>query len=115
MDNLTLILMDGTELSLDAFGLPCHAVMSCASNDELMARWKLLTPMNLSRIEIKQDGETVFAYSGVNLDGVQSAINGDGSMTVHFYMSGTRLEVVSENTQEYVTAAQIMMGEVADA
>lgn len=111
MDNLKMILFDGTALALDAFGLPMHAVMTCASEDDMMARWKLLTPANLARVEIKQDGETVFAYTGGTLDGVQSVINGDGTLTVHFYMKGTRFEVMSDTSTEYITAAKILLGE----
>lgn len=110
--DLKMILLDGTELTLDAFGLPCHAVMSCESKDAMMAVWQLLTSMNLSRIEVQQDGALIFAFAGCTLDGVQSVMNGDGSMTVHFYMSGTRIEALDATTQEYVTAAKIMMGEV---
>lgn len=110
--NLKLILMDGTELDIDAFGLPCHAVMTCASKEDMLAKWQLLTPMNLSKVEVQQDGETVFAFSGAVLEGVQSVVNGDDTLTVHFYMNGTRVETLSDSTQEYVTAAQIMMGEV---
>ena len=113
MDNLKMILMDGTELAIDAFGLPMHAVMTCAGKEAMMEVWQKLTPMNLSRVEVQQDGETVFAYAGGALEGVQSVVNGDGSLTVHFYMSGVRQEVLSETTQEYITAAQIMMGEEA--
>lgn len=112
MNNLKMILMDGTELSIEAFGLPMHCVMTCASKEELLEKWQLFTPMNLSTVQVQQDGETVFAYSGATLEGVQSVVNGDGTLTVHFYMSGVRTETLSDTTQEYVTAAQIMMGEV---
>lgn len=111
MDNLKMILLDGTALSLDAFGVPCHAVMTCESPEAQMEAWKKLTPMNLSKVEVQQDGEAIFAFAGCVLDGVQTVVNGDGSLTVHFYMSGTRVETVSDSTQEYVTAAKIMMGE----
>lgn len=110
--DLKMILLDGTELSIDAFGLPCHAVMTCESKEAMMAIWQQLTAMNLSRIEVQQDGETVFAFAGCVLDGVQNVANGDGSLTVHFYMNGTRVGIVNETDQEYIQAAKIMMGEV---
>ena len=111
MNNLKMIFFDGTELSLDAFGIPMHAVMTCANEEEMLTVWKQLTPMQLSRVEVQQDGTTIFAYSGGKLDGQQSVVNGDGTLTVHFFMSGVRLDAIDATTQEYVTAAQIMLGE----
>ena len=111
MENLKMILFDGTELNLDGFGLPMHAVMTCQSNDEVLEKWKLLTPMNLSRVEIKLSDEAVFTFAGGTLEGVQSVVNGDGTITTHYYMKGTRLETVSDTTAEYVTAAKILLGE----
>ena len=110
MDNLKMILADGTELPLDAFGLPMHAVVTCANDDEVHALVKKLTAANLGRVEIQQDGVAVFTFGGGKLDGVQTVYN-VGEVTAHLYMSGVRLETVSDTTQEYVTAAQIMMGE----
>ncbi len=111
MENLKMILFDGTELNLEGFGLPMHAVMTCQSSDEMLEKWKLLTPMNLSRVEVRLNDESVFAYAGGALEGVQSVINPDGTVTVHFYMTGERLEAVSQTTAEYVTAAKILLGE----
>lgn len=111
MDNLKMILFDGTELPLEAFGLPMHAVMTFSSNDELMETWKLMTPMNLSKVEIVQDGETVFSYAGGVLESVQSIVTDGCMITAHFYMTGTRLEAVSQETADYVTSAKIMLGE----
>lgn len=111
MNDLKMILTDGTALSIDAFGLPMHAVTTCANEDELLSIWKQLTPFNLGTVEIQQDGVTVFKFAGGQLDGVQTVTNGNGSMTVHFYMSGVRLETGTDTDQEYVTAAKIMLGE----
>lgn len=111
MTNMKLILFDGTEVPVESFGLPMHAVVHCADADGMMDVWNQLTPMNLSRVEVKQNDVTVYAFTGGKVDGQQSVVNPDGSLTVHFYMSGVRQEVVDDTTQEYVTAAQIMMGE----
>lgn len=111
MDELKLILYDGTELPLDAFGLPMHAVMICANEDEMLEKYKLLTPLNLSRVAVVQNGETVFAYNGGTVEGMQSIVNPDGTLTAHFYMKGVRQEVLSETSAEYITAAKILLGE----
>lgn len=112
MNNLTLILLDSTELSLDAFGVPCHAVMTCADHTEMNAVWDKLTDVNLRRIELKQDETVIAAYNDCYLNGQQSVVNPDGSLTVHFYLDGTRDNLVSDDDREYITAAKILLGEV---
>lgn len=111
MSNLQMILTDGTALALDAFGLPMHAVLTCADEDDVLAKWKLLTAQNLNRVEVQQDGETVFAFAGGKLEGTQTVANGDGTICTHFYMQGVRQEVTSETTQDYITAARVLLGE----
>lgn len=111
MNNLKMILFNGNEVALDAFGLPMHAVITCADKEDMLAKWSLFTSMNLSKVDVQQDGETVYAFTGGKLEGVQSVINGDGTLTAHFYMSGVRQEVLGVTAQEYITAAKIMMGE----
>lgn len=111
MSNLKMILFDGTALEIEAFGLPMHAVMSFANADELLAVWKKLTPMNLSSVSVLQSDVPVYKFASGKLDGVQSVNNGDGSLTAHFYMSGVQQDVLDDSTREYVTAAQILMGE----
>lgn len=111
MNDLKMILYDGTELALEAFTLPMHPVMICADADDMTAKMKLLTDMNLSSVDIHQNGVPVYKFTGGRLDGQQSVVNGDGTLTVHFYLSGVQQEVVSDTTAEYVTAAQILLGE----
>ena len=111
MDELKMILFDGTELPLDAFGLPMHAVLTCANEDEMLEKYKLLTPLNLSRVAVVQNGETVYAFTGGKVEGMQSINNPDGTLTVHFYRNGVRQEVLSETSADYITAAKILLGE----
>lgn len=111
MYDLKMILNDGTELALDAFTLPMHAVMTCKGADDIAATMKLLTEDNLSSVEIRQGDVPVYKFADGRLDGQQSAVNGDGTLTVHYYMSGKQAEVVSDKTAEYVAAAKILLGE----
>ena len=111
MDNLTMILADETELALEAFGLPMHAVMCLNTEDEVLEKWKLLTPENLAHVTVMLDGEAVYTFAHGKVEGQQSVVNGDGTLTVHYYMTGERVETVSDTTAEYVQAARIMLGE----
>ena len=112
MNELKMILFDGTELALSGFTLPMHAVMQCEDKADVLAKWEAMNEMNMSKVTILQDGVTVYEFTGGHIDGIQHIMNGDGTLTAHFYMSGVRQEVMDDKTREYVTAAQIMMGEV---
>lgn len=111
--DIKLILTDGTELSLDAFGLPCHAVMQAASPKAVVELWDKLTPYNLRQIFVRQGDEVMFAYKDCAINGEQSIVNGDGTLTVHFYLDGTRIKeaTLTDEDREYITAAKILLGE----
>lgn len=111
MDNLKMILNDGTEVYIAEFGLPMHCVALCADRDEMNALWSTLTPANLINMQIQQNDETVAAYTNVSIDGVQCIINADTTLTVHFYMTGTTVNPNAADA-EYAEAARILLGEV---
>ena len=113
MDNLKMILFDGSEIGLDAFGLPCHAVMQCADKAETLALWDRLNEGNLKQVFVRQGDEVVFAFKDCSVNGEQSIVNGDGSLTVHFYLDGERIKeaALTDEDREYITAAKILLGE----
>lgn len=108
MVNLKMVLSDGSQIDIAEFGLPMHAIVICADDAEMQTVWAQLTPDKLSSMEIQENGETVFTFSSVTLDGLQCIMNGDGSVTAHFYMSGTNTSAI--NT-EYAEAGKILLGE----
>lgn len=110
MEHLKMILQDGTEVDIVEFTLPIHAVILCATKEEALAKWELLTQQNLTSVQIQADGETVFAFQYAGLSGVQYILNADGTITAHFYMDGERLPSVDA---EYAAAARILLGEEA--
>ena len=113
MSNLKMILYDGTELSLDAFGLPCHAVMQAANPEAVVEIWSKLTPDSLKQVYVRQDDDLMFAYKDCSVNGQQSIVNGDGTLTVHFYLDGTRIKeaTLTDEDREYIAAAKILLGE----
>lgn len=108
MDNLKMVLHDGTELTITQFSYPMHAVCLCASKEAALVQWAMLTPDNLASVTVTQKGEALAAYQYAELDGVQFVMNSDDTVTAHFYMKGERLP---HPDAEYVTAAKILMGE----
>lgn len=111
MDNLKMILDDGTQVDITEFGLPLHCVALCADKDEMNALWGQLTPANLINMQILQNDETVASYTNVSIDGVQCIVNSDDTLTVHFYMTGTAVNPNAADA-EYAEAAKILLGEV---
>lgn len=110
MNKLKMVLADKTEVELREFSLPMHAVVTCASNDEVLATWKLLTQENLRSVTIMEGEEEVLNYQYAGLSGVQCIDNLDGTLTAHFYMEGERI-AMSQEDAAYIEAAKILLGE----
>ena len=91
MENLKMVLQDGTEMEIAEFSLPMHIVVHCSTKEDALAKWALLTQENLSTVQIQQNGEVLFAFQYAGLTGVQYILNADETITAHFYMQGERL------------------------
>lgn len=105
---LLLHLANGAQVSLSEFTLPLHAVAVYADMTALTNVYSQFTAANLSQISVSQDGETIQKLTNVSMDSMQVVNNGDGTITAHFYFSGT-----TENAHDadYVQAAKILLGE----
>ena len=108
MENLKMVLYDGTEMEIAEFALPIHVVILCASKDDALEKWESLTDANLTSVQIQQNGEALFAFRYAGLTGVQYILNADGTVTAHFYMDGERAETPDA---EYAQAGRILLGE----
>lgn len=108
MENMKMVLQDGTELEIVEFALPMHAVVHCATKEEALSKWALLTQENLAAVQIRQKDTVLFAFQYAGLTGVQYVLNDDGTITAHFYMAGER---ATHPEEEYISAAKILLGE----
>ena len=109
MGGFVLALANGDEIALDSVTLPLHAVIDCATREDALDIWDLLTPENLQSVTVYEGDVKTAEYVNVHLNSVQFVPN-SGAVTAHFYMSG---DVNSESTDEneYVIAAKILLGE----
>lgn len=111
MEQLKMALGDGSEVALAGFALPLSVIVKCASISEMAEVWERLhTDACTSRVEILREGAVCGTYFGVKSEGAQILEDGDGGLTVHFYMrdsGGGQTEL--EN--EYAQAARILLGE----
>lgn len=107
---LQMVLKDGSEIDLIESGLTKHYVVKCDTEDDFVSLWKLMTPDNLSEVQITEDGTVIHIIEGMTLDGTQTVTNEDGSITGHFYMSGG-----SYKPDEYAEAGKILLGESEDS
>lgn len=108
MENLKMVLQDGTEMDLKEFALPMHAIVQCTTKEDALAKWELLTQENLTYVQIQQNGDVLLAFQYAGLTGVQYILNADGTVTAHFYMEGERAE---HPDAEYIEAGKILLGE----
>lgn len=108
MENLKMVLQDGTEISISEFALPIHVVVQCADKEDALAKWESMTQENLASVQIQQNDDVLFAFQYAGVTDVQYVLNANGSITAHFYMDGERAPLPDE---EYIEAAKILLGE----
>lgn len=104
MDEIRVILADGSAFTIAEFSLPLHIVVT-GTQEELVALWNTLTPENLKTVSVTVGGVTALTSTEVVLDGAQF-VGSSGTITAHFYMHG---DGFADN--EYVQAAKILLGE----
>ncbi len=111
MEELKMVLGDGSEIEIVGFALPLSVSVNCAAMTEMVGIWERLhMDTCMSKIEIQRDGAVCGTYFGVGTDGVQVIKNGDGTLTAHFYMQDSgNGQIEMEN--EYAQAARILLGE----
>ncbi len=105
-----LRLHDGTEIEVMEFAIPMQATVACADRQALFNLWDKLTPEALTEVTVLQNSAENQVFHSVSVDGVQTLVNSDGTLTAHFYLSGES-ENAGVSNSEYVTAAKILMGE----
>lgn len=112
MEDLKLVLSNGQEIALDGLALPLSITVSCDSMSALNDIWEKLNAEGaLSEVKVLRNGSTCNAYKGVAIDGFQTVVNGDDTLTVHFYMHDNG-EIQETENSEYVQVAKILLGEV---
>lgn len=109
MDELKMVLKDGTEIVLSEFTLPLHTVVVRSTRAEVQAIWDSLTEENLETVTIQSGGETLFTFTDAIVLGEQIVVNEDSTMTGHYYLDGTRQD---SGNSEYEDAGRILLGEV---
>ena len=103
---LQLILNDGSAIDLVEAGITKHFVVTCADTDAFKDIWDMMTNENLSEVQIVDNGTVIHTIAGMSLNGTQTVVNSDGTLTGHFYMDGG--EYVED---EYSEAGRILLGE----
>lgn len=104
MDEIRVILADGSAFTIAEFSLPLH-IVATGTKEELVALWDTLTPENLKTVSVTVGGNTALTCTEVVLDGAQF-VGSTGTITAHFYMRGNS---VADN--DYIRAAKILLGE----
>ena len=103
---LQLILRDGSAIDIVEAGYTKHFVVICEDADAFKDLWDQMTDENLEEVQITDNGNTIHTITGMTLNGTQTVVNSDGTITGHFYMDGG--EYVSD---EYSEAGRILLGE----
>lgn len=115
MSGLSIVLQDKTEILIDELDFPAHVIKKFNSKEEMIVIWNKFTPENLQEVQVFKNSSPAVKLIGLTLEGVQSNINADGTMTTHFYMQECAVEGavpgISEEDREYIEAGRILLGE----
>ncbi len=111
MEELKMVLGDGSGIEIVGFALPLSVTVNCESMAEMAEIWERLhMGTSMSKIEILRDSVVCGTYFDVKIDGVQVIKNGDDTLTAHFYMRDSGSSQ-TEMENEYAQAARILLGE----
>lgn len=85
-----ILLADSSALEVDNFTFDQHFSISSTTPEEVQNLWNnILTPENLSHIQILQDGIVVARYRDCVLSSVQASNLSSERIVGHFYLTGT--------------------------
>lgn len=116
MNKDKLILKNGAEIELEAgAGLGALQVVS-ADRAAMLATWELLTPDNLSQVQIKNGaGLTVGTYTDLVLASETSVVTPDGTvLTTYSLRPKTSIERLAERVEVVEEGQQVQDGAIND-
>jgi len=111
MDQYKVILKDGTEVGIVEATLAPTIVVLTETKEDMMTVWGQLSHENLAEIKVCKNDVEINRFYDVVLDGTQSVVNSDGTLTNHFYMHSTASGSEATEDDEYIRAAKILLGE----
>ena len=104
MNKDKLILKNGIEKELEAGASLGALQMLSADRAEMLATWELLTPDNLSQVQVKNgDGLTVRTYTDLVLVSETSVVASDGTVLTTYSL---RPKTDTERLEERVTVVE---------
>ena len=116
MNKDKLILKNGIEKELEAGGSLGALQMISANRAEMLATWELLTPDNLSSVQVKNgDGLTVGTYTDLVLVSETSVVAPDGKvLTTYSLRPKTDVERLEEKVAAVEAGQQVQDGAIND-
>ena len=111
MAELKMTLGTGEEITLSEFGHE-HLVLVCADLDAFRAiEDQIRAEGALETATVTDDGQTIAVIHGAAVSGAQTVGNTDGTVTGHFYLTGSTYDL---DMGDYATAGHILLGEEAE-
>ena len=112
-----VLLGNGVALKVDSVQLPLHISKECKTKEECYNVFdSFFDGEALKKIIVSQDGVMILTANDVTFDGVQAMRNSyTREFTAHVYLSTESYTSGQERTEEeneYIEAAKIMLGEV---
>ena len=116
MNKDKLILKNGAEIELEAGAILGALQVVSADRAAMLATWELLTPDNLSQVQIKNGaGLTVGTYTDLVLVSETSVVASDGTvLTTYSQRPKTAVERLTERVEVVEEGQQVQDGAIND-
>lgn len=115
MSNTTLVLKDGTEITLGNNSSRTHLLVTSASKAEMVGIWDKLTKDNLQTVQLKIDGQVTGEYGDMLLVNETSILKADSSVDTEFIIrEKTEIEKLREEIEALKTGQGVQDGAIDD-
>ena len=115
MSNTTLVLKDGTEITLGNNSSRTHLLVTSTSKAEMVGIWDKLTKDNLQTVQLKIDGQVTGEYGDMILVNETSMLNADSSVFTEFIIrEKTEIEKLREEIETLKMGQGVQDGAIDD-
>lgn len=115
MSNTTLVLKDGTEITLGNNSSRTHLLVTSASKAEMVGIWDKLTKDNLQTVQLKIDGQVTGEYGDMLLVNETSILKADSTVDTEFIIrEKTEIEKLREEIEALKTGQGVQDGAIDD-
>lgn len=115
MSKTVMILVDGTEITMEDNSSMSNVQVVFKDKASMIAIWDKLTPANLKTIILQIDGKESGKYTDQLLENEQSTVRADGTILTEFHIrEKTEIEKLREEIEALKSGQSVQDGAIDD-